>query len=50
MMRAYIVTVVDAYRRKRTRIPMIAENWHQCWTEAINTFGLAVVISVRPAK
>lgn len=49
-MKSFIVTTIDKARRKRTRVVRIAKDWHECWTEAINEFGINVVISVRPAR
>lgn len=49
-MRTFIVTVINLATRKRTRTPVVARSWWQCWNEAINEHGLNVVISVRPAK
>lgn len=49
-MKTFIVTIIDKARRKRSRIPVVAQSWWQRWNEAINEHGLNVVISVRPAK
>ena len=43
-------TVVVVNRaRKRSRYVAIARSWYEAWQEAIEQFGMAALISVRPA-
>jgi hypothetical protein len=46
MMRPYRVTVVKHGRR--WRFNAIAKSWYQCWLTAVDEFGIAAVITVKP--
>ena len=46
--RPYIVTLYED--RKHFRTVRMANSWWECWTNAINEFGKAVVSGVRPAR
>lgn len=45
-----VYTVITREGHKRRRWPALARNWHQAWRDAIERFGLRVVISVAPFK